>query len=152
MQGFERLFRVACQHGGQSQRPFGWSLTGHFHHIWIVTRHERLRDPEEEADSVIEKRKHDRLTDWNKECPVVNTTNLILQTVDNDRSQDSLSRSRRTIERQSGVVAFKEARQVWTHPQTSQFFTLVSKVRAVLGEVAQDTVLRCEPGADRFDK
>jgi len=41
--------------------------------------------------------------------------------------------------------------QVGSHPQTSHLLTLMGKVRGVLSQVAQDTVLRSEPGLDSLD-
>lgn len=92
-----------------------------------------------------------RLTDGNKQSLISDPTNLILQTVDNDRCQHGLSRSRLAREGQGVIMALQEASQVWAHPQAGQLLTLVSKVGGVLGEVVEDAVFGSEPGANRLD-
>lgn len=38
-----------------------------------------------------------------------------------------------------------------SHPEAGVLFTLMGKVGGVLGQVAEDTVLRCEPGLDSLE-
>jgi hypothetical protein len=49
------------------------------------------------------------------------------------------------------ILTLQEASQVWAHPKASHFLTLVSQVRCVFGEAAEDTVFRGKPGSDRLD-
>lgn len=91
------------------------------------------------------------LTNGDEESLVGDTTNGILKTIDDDRGQDSLSRTGLASERQGRLRALEETGQVGSHPQTGVLFTLMGKVGGVLGQVAKDPVLRCEPGLDSLD-
>lgn len=91
------------------------------------------------------------LTDRNKQGLVSNTTDLVLQTVDYDRGQHGLARARLAIEGQCGARTLQELGQIWDHPKTGQFLTLVGEVGSVLRKVTEDTVFGGEPGTDGLD-
>lgn len=92
------------------------------------------------------------LTDGNKQSLVGNTTDLVLQTVDDNRRQHGLARTRLTSEGQRGALTLQEPGQVWSHPQAGQFLALMSEVGGVLRKVTEDAVFWSEPGTNRLDE
>lgn len=85
------------------------------------------------------------LTDGNEQCGVGNTSDRVLQLINNHRGQNRSSGTRLASDSKSFERTLQKARQVRRHPKTGHFLPVMGQMGTLLRDITQNTIFRAQP-------